>query len=132
VSGESVTRGADAAVVGGETQIGLSGVPECTGIDAVVSVVGGAGSSRGIISADGGCFALPGDRVCAMTVDTRERTGPAAAVFSPFEEASAIAAGIVNRCPFSSLYGGERWLAAMMVCFDTWLASAIPRNDWPG
>jgi hypothetical protein len=132
VSGESVILGADAAVGGGETQVALSGVPDGTGVVAVFSLIDDAGPSSGIISAEAVCFALPGRRICAMTVDCRERTGTAAAVFSSFASASAIAAAIVNRCPIFSLYGGERWLAAMMVCFDTWFASAIPPNEWPG
>jgi hypothetical protein len=131
VSGETVIRAPDAAVGGAETQAGLSGVLEGTGLVAVFSLVDDAGSSSGIISADAVCFALPGGRVCAMIVDRRERIGTAAPVFLPFAEASSIAAGSVNRCPIFSLYGGERLLAAMMVCFDTWFASAIPPSDWP-
>jgi hypothetical protein len=119
-------------VGGGETQVGLSGVLEGTGLVAVFSLVADAGSSSGIISADAGCFVLAGGRLCAMTVDCRERIGTAAAVFLPFAEVSSIGARMVNRCPIFSLYGGERWLAAMMVCFDTWFASAIPPSDWPG
>jgi hypothetical protein len=75
VSGENIIRGADAAVGGGETQVGLSDVPEGTGVVAVISLFDDAGSSSGIISADAVCFALPGRRVCAMTVDCRDRTG---------------------------------------------------------
>jgi hypothetical protein len=134
VSGESVIRGPDAVVGGGEARVGLSGVMEGTGIVAVFSLVDDAGSSSGIISADAVYFVLAEGRVCAITVDCREgeRTGTAAAVFLPFTETSSIGARIVNRCPIFSLYGGERWLAAMMVCFDTWFASAIPPSDWPG
>src|SRR5437588_174971 len=83
-----------------------------------------------MISSDVARFAL-GDRLSAVPVDCRERVGSAVVALSRLAADSATAAGIAKRSPIFSLYGGDRWLAAMMACFDTWFVSAIPPNDWP-
>ena len=123
-SGPVVPSG-DAVVGSGKTQV-LRSALEATGVAAVL---GDAGSSSGMISSDVARFALAGDRLSAVTVDCRERVGAAVAALSRLAADSATAAGIAKRSPIFSLYGGDRWLAAMMACFDTWFVSEIPPND---